>query len=142
MKKIFIIIVFICSIKLVNAQTYGVPDTLAYLQTIVANKANYIGQSFSILMDSLQIQIKFFSPFSGIHYDISKETSTSFSFYFPQDGLDDFYLTYPKLKIYWQTPLNASQSDFLWRTNNGGGWNSAVAAFYANGIIKDIQIRE
>ncbi len=141
MKKIFIIILFTFSIKLVNAQTYGVPDTLAYLQTIVANKANYIGQPFSILMDSLKIEIKYFHLRRGIHYDISKETSTRFSFYFPETA-DDLYLAYPYLEIYWQVALNANQSNFLWRNNNGGSWSSAVAAFYANGIIKDIQIRE
>ncbi len=142
MKKIFIVIliVFTSFIKGAKAQTNGVQDTLAYLQTIVANKTQFIGQPFSTLMDSLKIQIKFFSPFSGIHYDITKETSTDFSFYFSQNT-NNYYLTYPRLEVFWQLPLNATQSDSLWETN-GGIWSSAVAAFYANGIIKDIQIRE
>ena len=62
-----------------KAQT-GVPDTLAYLQTIVQNKAQYIGQPFSKLMDSLQIQIKLSFPVAELPYDRFKETSTSFSF--------------------------------------------------------------
>ncbi len=143
MKNILIIgfIALISFSKNAKAQT-GVPDTLVYLQSITANKANYIGQPFSALLDDLQIQIKFFSPFASIHYDKNKETSTSFSFYFPQDGHDDFYLTYPKLEVFWQTALGITQSDALWESNNGGGWASTVATFYANGIIKYIRIRE
>lgn len=92
-------------------------------------------------MDSLKIQIKHFWPNRSIVYDITKEPSTQFSFYFPQSA-DEAYLTYPCLEIYWQTPLNASQSDVLWKSNNGGGWSSAVAVFYASAIISDIKIRE
>ena len=85
----------------IKAQTYGVPDTLSYLQSIVANKAQFTGQPFSVLLDSLKIQIKFFSPFGAIPHDKNKETSTSFAFYFPQTE-DEMYLTYPKLRISWQ----------------------------------------
>ncbi len=145
MKKILIILFVTFSSMLmtkVKAQNYGVPDTLAYLQSIVTNKAQFIGRPFSKLQDSLKIQIKFFSPFARIHHDKTKETSTSFSFYFPQDGLDDFYLTYPSLEIYWHPYLNATQSDILWEDTNGGGWSTSVINFYANGIISDIKVRD
>lgn len=144
MKKSFIILLILIitvSVKNANAQTTGVPDTLVYLQTIVNNKAQFVGKPFSVLMDSLKIQIKHFWPNRSIVYDITKEPSTQFSFYFPQSA-DEVYLTYPCLEIYWQTPLNGNQSDVLWESNNGGGWSSAVAAFYANGIIADIKVRE
>ena len=142
MKKILVItfITLLSLAKDTKAQT-GVPDTLAYLQTIVANKAQYIGHSFHELADTMQIQIKFFSPFAAIHYDNNKETSTSFGFYFPQTA-DDLYLTYPMLEIYWLPYLNINQSLLLYNSNDGGGWNTAVYNFYKNGIIKDIQIRE
>ncbi len=140
MKKIILIILIITVAKNVSAQLNGVPDTLAYLQTIVANKAQYIGQPFSTLIDNLQIQIKHFIPFASISYDKTKETSTSFSFYVKVQG--DYYSLYPLLEIYWQQPLNATQSDVIWTNNNGGGWSSAGASFYANGIIRDIQIQE
>ena len=140
MKKILIIlIVLTASLKQLNAQT-GVPDTLAYLQSIAANKSRYIGQPFSKLMDSLKIQIKYFNQNTAIVYDISKETSTSFGFYFPQTN-SDFYLTYPRLEVYWQTYLNATQSWNLYQTY-GGGWTSSVIAFYSTGIIADIKVRE
>ena len=143
MKKMFVILFLtaVISAKVTKAQTVGVPDTLAYLQTIVANKSQYIGQPFSILLNNLQIQIKYFHPRRDIVYDISKETSTRFGFYFPQSA-NELYLTYPSLEIYWQPYLNANQSDALWENNNGGGWSTAVAAFYANGIITDIKVRE
>jgi hypothetical protein len=124
-----------------NAQTYGVPDTLAYLRSIVANKAQFIGQPFSKLQDSLKIQIKYFHPTRGVVHDISKETFTDFSFYFPLSA-EEIYLTYPAIRIYWQPYLNATQSDVLWENNNGGGWSTAVANFYVNGIIADIKIVE
>ena len=143
MKKLFIITVFLLMaiIKETNGQTSGVPDTLAYLQTIVKNKANYIGKPFSVLMNSLKIKIKFFSPSAGISYDIRKETSTSFAFYYAQ-SVDDDYLSYPRLEVYWKPYLNAKQSDVLWVKNNYGGWNSTVAAYYAKGIIANIDILE
>ncbi len=136
------IVVTYFTTKNVNAQNTGVPDTLAYLQTIVANKSQYIGQPFSVLQNSLQIQIKFFQPFAAIHHDKTKETSTSFAFYFPSDA-DELYLTFPKLEIYWQVPLNIAQSDNIRSVNNNRGqWNAASANFYANGIIADIKVRE
>ncbi len=142
MKKILIILVIvIANTKNIDAQTYGVPDTLTYLQNIVANKTQFIGHSFSTLYNSLQIQIKFFSPFASIAHDMTKETSTSFSFYFPQSE-DEMYLSYPKLRISWQPYLDIGQSLILYKNNNGGGWSITVANFYANAIIADIQIRE
>lgn len=110
------------------------------MQTIIANKSQYIGQPFSTLLSNLQIQVKYFHLRRGIIHNISKETSTRFSFYFPQTS-NEMYLTYPSLEIYWQIPLNANQSDSIWETNNGGGWNSTVSAFYANAIIADIKLR-
>ncbi|HRD58836.1 MAG TPA: hypothetical protein PK504_12350 [Ferruginibacter sp.] len=144
MKKIFVIVslLIVFHSKSVNAQSGGVTDTLSYLQTIVANKAQYIGHPFSVLYNSLQIQVKFFSPFASIPYAKHKETSTSFSYYFPTDSLNDFYLTYPKLEIFWQTPLNANLSDVIWQNNNGGGWNTNSYNFYKDAIITNLKVRE
>jgi hypothetical protein len=117
-----------------------VPDTLTYLQSIVTNKAQFIGQPFSKLMDSLKIKIRYFHPRRSITYNINKETSTRFAFYFPS-AADDLYLTYPSLEVYWQPYLDARLSDILWENNNAGGWVSAVATFYRPGIIVDIKLR-
>jgi len=141
-KKILTILFFttISFTKNTKAQS-GVPDTLAYLQTIVANKAQYIGQPFSVLYNNLQIQIKLFSPFAGKHSRIDDETSTSLAFYFPQT-IEDHYLSYPRLDIYWQVPLNINQSEGIWRNSSSGNWSSASYNFYKNAIVSDIKVRE
>ncbi len=131
-------VIFTTTSSEVKAQ--GVPDTLAYLQSIVLNKANYIGQPFSVLQNHLQIEIKFFSPFGAIPHDKYKETSTSLGFYFPETA-EEVYLTYPSLEIYWRPYLNAKQSGLLYSQYNVGGWSVEVANFYANGIISDIKIQ-
>jgi hypothetical protein len=143
MNKTLAILVIVITIsgKNVNAQYIAVPDTLAHLQTIVANKAFYIGKPFSVLGDSLKIQIKFFSPFASIHYAIAKETSTFFGFYFPQNE-EEMYLTYPGLEIDWQPYLNATQSRIHYTANNGGGWSNVMADYYSKGMISDIRILE
>ncbi|MFN0082047.1 MAG: hypothetical protein ACKVOM_05975 [Ferruginibacter sp.] len=144
MKKILFIILVLFSVFIKNSysQTTGVPDTLDYLQTIVANKSQYIGQPFSSLLNNLQIQIKLFQPFAAIHYDKNKETSTSFAFYFPSNA-DALYLTFPKLEIYWLPYLNKDLSNIIRQNNNNRGqWNSEAILLYSTGIIADIQIRE
>ncbi len=143
MKKIFFIFfITICfHQKNTCAQAAPVNDTLQYLQSIINNKANYVGYPFSKLFDSLQIQIKFFWPDRSNVHEITKEPATHFSFFFPQNA-DDMYLTYPCLVIDWQIPLNASQSHILWSANNGGGWGANVMSFYGNAIIANIRVWE
>ena len=139
MKKIFLILLIAISVSnTLKAQSGGVSDTLAYLQTILTNKSQFIGQPFSSLLDTLQIQIKYFSSNTRVH-DKSKETDTHFGFRFPQNA-DEIYLTYPGLEISWAPYLDANQSDILWENNNGGGWSSAAANFYNNSIIADIRL--
>lgn len=141
MKKIFILtlIVSVLFSKEIKAQT-GVPDTLVYLKNIVSNKTQYIGKPFSVLLADLQIQIKHFMPNTDIIHDISKETSTSFGFYFPHNS-EEMYLAYPRLRITWQTPLDITLSDII-RNNNRGSWNQSSNLLYSNSIIADIKIRE
>jgi len=139
-QTIGILIIAVISLSKANAQT-NIPDTLAYMKTIVANKAQFIGKPFSVLYDSLKIQIKFFSPFAHITYNIYKETATRFGFYFPL-SVDDMYLTYPLLRISWQPYLDIQQARTMYNTNNGGGWSSDVLSHYATGIIADIKVIE
>ena len=125
-----------------KAQT-GVPDTLLYLKTIVQHKAHYIGQPFSKLLDSLQIQIKYFFPFAAIPHNSTKETSTSFSFFFPPTT-DDLYLCFPMLDVTWLNPVNgdADQSRMLRNQCDSVGWNSVIINNYSSRIIGDIEVRE
>ncbi len=52
---IILLFVLTAFAKDAKSQTSGVPDTLAYLQSIVANKTQFIGQPFSVLKSSLNI---------------------------------------------------------------------------------------
>jgi hypothetical protein len=144
MKKIIaILMIVLCSGNMAFAAGTIKPktDTLAYLKSIVANKANYVGRPFSTLLNDLQIQIKFFSPFEGKSQDKSKETSTKFGFYFPQSA-DEIYLTYPCLRIAWSPYLNADISGGLYTKYDGGGWQQEVIDFYSSAIIADIKVVE
>jgi hypothetical protein len=124
-------IILLCGILVfaqeIHSQNTRLPDTLAYLQTIVANKAQYIGQPFSFLKNSLQIEIKYFSPFSGKRHKKDKETSTSFAFYIPTSQFNH-YLSYPRLRVFWNPYLNATQSNQLWEINNGL-WGQSIESF-------------
>lgn len=139
MKKIIFILTIITVGKVSQAQTYGVPDTLAYLQTLVANKNQFVGQPFSKLADSLKLQIKYFSPYGSLPHDMTKETSTTFAFYKPATSAE-VYLIYPCFEIYWYPFMNAGQSETLFGYF-GGGWNSNVKSFYSAGVVADIKIR-
>lgn len=140
-KSIVILLLASCLISVSNTPAANNKDTLTYLQFIVANKANYIGRPFSALLSDLQIQIKRFAPIASIAQDMSKETSTNFSFYFPQ-SIDEFHLTFPKLNISWQTHLNATTSQYLFKKYNKGGWTQEVIDFYSTAIIKNIELFE
>ena len=143
MKNIIVALFFTFSALTNDAKAQTVPpisDTLTYLQSIVNNKAYFIGHPFSVLMDSLQIQIKFFSPFAKIHHDNNKETSTSFSFYFPITH-EEMYLTYPKLEVFWQPYLNINQSLIFYNQFRSVGWNPTIKSHYSSGIITDIRVR-
>jgi hypothetical protein len=136
MKKILLILLVIIATS-TKAQT-GVPDTLAYLQYIVANKSKFIGKPFSVLQDSLKIKIKFFSPRANIPHKRNWETSTSFSFYFTY-SIEDHYLSYPRLRVYWQPHLNMTESNSLFNTLNGA-WGPSIIALYAPATVADIDI--
>ncbi|MBC7935741.1 MAG: hypothetical protein H7Y86_10365 [Rhizobacter sp.] len=138
MKKIILILFITVFVKAGQAQTFGVPDTLIYLQTLVANKSQFIGQPFSKLADSLKLQIKYFSPTASLPYDMTKETSTTFAFYYPGTS-SEFYLIYPYLEVYWHPFLNGDQSNKLFRYF-GGVWTPSVKTFYSTGVVADIKM--
>lgn len=143
MKKLFLIILFglFCFSKGTLAQI-GISDTLTYLKSIEANKSQYIGQPFSILLNTLQLDIKFFQPFATKPHDRFKETTTIFSFYFPNSNAE-MYLASPSLTIIWETPLDINQSFQIFGIgNNKGRWNTAALSYYSSSIIKNIVIIE
>lgn len=136
MKKIILIlsVVLIANVGNVNAQA----DTLAILQGIVANKSNYIGQSFSVLLGQLPLHVKYFAPNRGRTTTRNKENSTQIAFNYPYNP-SQLYLTYPQLWIYWEVPLNRVISNSLF-IQTKGAWTSTIASHYGSAIISDIRL--
>jgi hypothetical protein len=125
-----------------RAQTIGVPDTLAYLNNIVANKTLYIGQPFSVLANSLQISIKYFNPDASVHHKKNCEDETSLAFYNSLNA-NDYHLSFPRLIIYWSPPFkNINLSIAIRDADSLQGWNAIAKAHYANSIIADIRVFE
>lgn len=141
-KLLFITLLGLFSFSKNTFAQIGVSDTLTYLKSIEANKSQYIGHPFSILLNTLQLEIKFFQPFASKPHDRFKETTTIFSFYFPNSNAE-MYLTSPSLTIIWETPLDINQSfQIFGPSNNKGRWNPTALAHYSNSIIKNIIIIE
>lgn len=147
MKKlafICIILLGICTTKSFG-QSYPTPvtDTLNYLRYVVSNKQQFIGQPFSVLNDSLKIQIKYFSPYGAYHFDQSRETHSRFGFNF-RNNFAEFYLTYPGIQITWQQPLDLVLAYQIAQgyENTGFAWGTRAYQHYSNAIIKDIRIIE
>ncbi len=135
MKKFHIVLFFsmLALCKDIKAQ-----DTLATIQTIVANKSSYIGGSFSNLLNHLPLDVKYFFPGAGLPHNRYAETSTKFSFYFPTSS-DKLNNIYPCIRIYWQAKQNRSQSLPLYNQAKGA-WSSAVASHYGSAIISNIEL--
>ncbi len=138
MKKIIFILFIVITTKNVSAQKYGVPDTLAYLHEVVANKAKYIGQPFSKLQADLKLKIKQFRPDAHFSYRINTETSTDFCFYFPLNQ-EEIYLTYPCLEVFWYPYLDIHKSDEVIGINRGK-WSAAASTLYSTAIIYDMRV--
>jgi hypothetical protein len=137
MKKIIIVLIItlVTNTNLVKAQ---VTDTLAYLRSIEANKAQFIGRDFAYLVSNLQIQIKHFRP-DILPKQIAVEASTSFGFKRISAELGSAYIFYPRIDIEWQSTLNINGSRAV-----AGRWDGVsitpVLNRYGNCIIKDIII--
>ena len=120
-----------------NAQA-GVSDTLAYVNQIKANKSQYIGKPFSVLLADLQAGIKFFTPRSGMSAYKNKETSTGFYFIIPE-YMEDFG-SY-NFEIKWATPLDRAVTDQIYGSGQyAGQWRPEPAQYYGTGIIADIVV--
>ncbi|MGC4232217.1 MAG: hypothetical protein QM594_04495 [Niabella sp.] len=114
-----------------------VPDTIAYLKSIEAEKSKYIGKTFDQMEKDLKIQIVYFGPLAMIHNNISKETSTRFYFIVPEYG-DDFKSNY--IEVYWDPYLDADKSRDIFRdAPDDSNWTAAAKAFYSKGVIKNIE---
>ncbi|GAA4148794.1 hypothetical protein GCM10022217_00140 [Chryseobacterium ginsenosidimutans] len=110
-------------------------DTLNYLKQFEINKANYIGQPFSkLLQDMTQIQPKTAWSLS-VRNNKTIVKNTLFNFC---EKKHSFYKAIT-LSIKWQTDIPITQTDAL-GTQNQYYFTNDEKAFYGNRIIKDIRV--
>lgn len=118
-----------------SIKSFAQLDTLNYLKQFEVNKANYIGQPFSkILNEMTQIQPKAVWPspnFANKNYNYH----TTFSFC---DMDFSFYNTI-MLRIEWQIPLQRTDTKYYQLLNNSYFTNDE-RTFYGSKIVKDIQV--
>lgn len=128
--KIFTILVLTISFK-----CFAQLDTLNYLKQFEANKANYIGQPFSkLLNDMTQIQPKTAWPapnFKNKNYNYD----VSFNFC---DKVFSFYNVI-NLRIEWQTPIPRADARYYEDLNHFYFTNDE-RSYYGSKIVKDIKV--
>lgn len=111
-------------------------DTLNYVKQFEINKANYIGQPFShLLNDMVQYKPKTVNSFINIWgKNLVADSDFNFSTLEEQRKKQTVYLI-----VYWQTPLVHSDA-FLLSKQNHFNFTSAEEIFYGNKIIGDIKV--
>ena len=138
MKKCWLSIVVLmlvyCSGKLFGQ----VPDTTAYLENIVKNKAQYIGKPFSTLEKDLKIRIIGYNPLTQTPMDISKEGSTVLIFgnLNKNTNFSEYFL----FVIYWKSPLNMNETRAYFEKYHNYDWKDEIEEHYKNGIIRNIEV--
>jgi len=115
----------------INAQL----DTLNYLKQFEINKAQYINQPFSKLLNEM-IQIQPISVWASInHKKINLVTNTRFRFC----EMDESFSDNISLGITWQTPLTSSEIDY-YESKNGFFFTNDERNYYGSQIVKDIKV--
>lgn len=136
-KHIIIVLYFLLSFLTAQSQTLPVTDTLAYLKSIEARKAEFIGLPFSKLLNELKINIVDFGPIGANSNDIKQETSTVIMFKKPIASQD--YFDFPRISIYWRFYVDIDQSTAIaTQTSVYGKWTNSARQYYQNFIIDDI----
>lgn len=110
-------------------------DTLNYLKQFEANKANYIGQPFSKLLNEMtQIQ-----PKSVWNKPPWRKKSIILGSDFKFCKMSKSYSRQATLYIIWATPISKSQTEYYEQLNDYYFTNDEKS-FYGNKIIKDIMV--
>jgi hypothetical protein len=110
-------------------------DTLNYLKQFEVNKANYIGQPFSkLLQDMTQIQPKTVWSLP-LRNNKTLVSITSFKFC----KMDYSFYNAITLKITWNTNIPATQTNAL-GVQNQYYFTNEEKTFYGGKIIKDIRV--
>lgn len=129
MKNILTLVIIILGVGLAKAQL----DTLNYLKQFETNKANYINQPFSVLLNNMtQIQPKTAWPAShGRKKTITPGTRFKFS------DMDFSFHNSITVLIEWQDPIPRDQTKY-YEQKNAFYFTNEERTFYGNKIVKDI----
>ncbi len=133
MKKIITTFFLALVINNATAQTL---DTLNYLRTFEQQKAQYIGQPFSVLLNAMN-QVQFVSVRGG--RNIRNKTQIPYcSFYFVNRPN---MFTYGAIKfvIEWQTPIPLVNINY-YTNRNHYYFTNEEQQFYGSKTIKDIRV--
>jgi hypothetical protein len=133
MKSIITILCFILLAKNSSAQI----DTFAFLKNFELQKAQYIGQPFSVLLNAMgQVQPK--SAWGGRNARNKTQIPyCTFNFVTPDNCFS--YLGVITMLVDWQTFIPSQDIDYYSNLNHFYFTNSE-RQFYSNKIIKDISV--
>ncbi|GEN75628.1 hypothetical protein CHA01nite_13680 [Chryseobacterium hagamense] len=110
-------------------------DTLNYLKQFEANRANYIGQPFSkLLQDMIQIQPKTVWPSPNF-----KNKNYNFSTRFKFCNVEQSYFNVITLSVEWETPIPVSSSEYYQQLHDFYFTNDEKN-LYGSKIVKDIKV--
>lgn len=120
-----------------RSQTVPITDTLAYLKSIEARKAEFISQPFSKLLNELNINIVEFGPVASNSSDIMQETGSILRFKYAD--INRNYNDDPICIIYWRSYVDIDKSDSIaTQTDVYGKWTDSAKLYYQNFIVDDI----
>ncbi|MCX8522304.1 hypothetical protein OF897_00010 [Chryseobacterium formosus] len=127
--------ILFCSFLFVSLKMSAQLDTLNYMKQFEANKAQYINQPFSKLLNNMT-QIQPISVWAGINAKNINVTPFS-QFLFCE--MDESFSSNIILVIVWETPLTASETDF-YENKNSFYFTDDERNYYGGKIVKDIRV--
>lgn len=133
MKTIYKILFFVllCVSLKISAQL----DTLNYLKQFEANKAQYINQPLSKLLNDMT-QIQPISVWEGSnHKNMNLIPFSRFRFCEMDESFSDNII----LSITWMTPLHRSETEY-YENKNGFFFTNDERNYYGSKIVKDIKV--
>lgn len=130
--KIFSVLGFMILFHKANAQL----DTMTYIKQFEANKAQYINQPLSkLLNDMTQIQPKTIWSMSG-HKNMPTIKFSLIKFCEMDESFNDDTIT---LSIHWQTPLSTTETEY-YEKKNDYFFTNEERLYYGSKIVKDIKV--
>ncbi|MCX8532195.1 hypothetical protein [Chryseobacterium luquanense] len=127
--------IFFCTLLFISFKLSAQIDTLNYIKQFEINKAQYINQPFSkLLNDMTQMQ-----PMSVWSIDSHKNRYLIYFTRFMFCEMDESFSSNVNLTISWQTPLQSSETEY-YDNKNDFFFTNDERNYYGSKIIKDIKV--